>query len=75
MEFFERIFKLRENHTTFRREIYTGLVSLPAVSCIPAVKSVIPGTAYAGSAAGIRCRGDLLMWGLSLLFIAKYLWS
>ena len=45
MNFLERFFKLRENHTTLQREIYTGLVSFLAVSYILAVNPDIMSSA------------------------------
>lgn len=44
MDFLTRFFKLEENNTTFRREIYTGFVTFLAVAYILAVNPVIMGS-------------------------------
>ena len=41
MNLLERLFKLRENNTTVRREIYTGTITFIAVSYILAVNPEI----------------------------------
>ena len=41
MNFLERFFKIKENNTTIRTEIYTGLITFLAVSYILAVNPAI----------------------------------
>ncbi len=41
----EKIFKIKENNTTVKREIYTGLITFLAVSYILAVNPAILGSA------------------------------
>ena len=50
MEFLKRFFKIEENNTSVRLEIYTGLISFLAISYILAVNPSILG--YAGMDAG-----------------------